>query len=54
MHPFGTIKRSMGYTQFILNGLEKVRTEWSLITLSYNLKRALNPVSLEKLMMEVS
>src|SRR5690606_35475503 len=49
-HPFGTIKRWMGYTRFTLKGLEKVRTEWSLITLAYNLKRVLNLVRFEKLM----
>ena len=53
-HPFGTIKRAMGYTHFTLKGLEKVRTEWSLITLAYNLKRVLNLVSFEKLMIAVS
>ena len=52
-HPFGTIKRSLGYTHFLLKGLEKVRTEWSLITLVYNLKRVLNLVSFEKLMQAV-
>jgi len=52
-HPFGTIKRSMGYTHFTLKGLEKVRTEWSLITLVYNLKRVLKLVSFEKLMAAV-
>jgi len=52
-HPFGTIKRTMGYTHFLLKGLEKVRTEWSLITLAYNLKRVLNLVSLQKLMQAV-
>ena len=36
-HPFGTIKRWFGYTHFLLKGLEKVRTEWSLTTLAYNL-----------------
>lgn len=49
-HPFGTIKRWMGYTHFTLKGLEKVRTEWSLITLAYNLKRVLNLVSFQELM----
>jgi hypothetical protein len=49
-HPFGTIKRWFGYTHFLLKGLEKVRTEWSLTTLVYNLKRVLNLVSFEKLM----
>jgi transposase len=49
-HPFGTIKRTLGYTHFLLKGLEKVRAEWSLITLAYNLKRVLNLLSFEKLM----
>jgi hypothetical protein len=31
----------------------KVRTEWSLTTLAYNLKRVLNLVSFEKLMAAV-
>jgi transposase len=53
-HPFGTIKRWMGCTHFSLKGLEKVRTEWSLITLAYNLKRVLNLVSVEKLIAAVS
>lgn len=53
-HPFGTIKRWMGYTHFLLKGLVKVRTEWSLITLAYNLKRVLNLVSFEKLMAAVA
>jgi len=52
-HPFGTIKRWFGYTHFLLKGLEKVRCEWSLTTLAYNLKRVLNLVSFEKLMIAV-
>ena len=52
-HPFGTIKRWMNFTHFSLKGLEKVRTEWSLVTLAYNLKRVLNLVSFEKLMAAV-
>ena len=32
--------RWFGYTHFLLKGLEKVRTEWSLTTLAYNLKWA--------------
>ena len=31
-------------------GLAKVRAEWSLMTLAYNLKRVLNLVSLEQLL----
>ncbi len=52
-HPFGTIKRWFGYTHFLLKGLVKVRCEWSLTTLAYNLKRVLNLVSFEKLMAAV-
>jgi transposase len=53
-HPFGTIKRALGYDHFLLKGLEKVRTEWSLIALAYNLKRVLNLVSLPKLLEAVA
>lgn len=49
-HPFGTIKRWFGYTCFLVKGLEKVRAEWTLITLCYNLKRVLNLVSFVELM----
>jgi transposase len=55
-HPFGTIKRWFGYTHFLLKGLVPhggMRTEWSLTTLAYNLKRVLNLVSFEKLMAAV-
>jgi len=53
-HPFGTIKRALGYDHFLLKGLAKVRTEWSLITLVYNLKRVLNLVSFKQLMAAVA
>jgi len=53
-HPFGTIKRWFGYDHFLLKGLAKVRTEWSLMTLAYNLKRVLNLVRFEKLMAAVA
>jgi transposase len=53
-HPFGTIKRWFGYTHFLLKGLAKVRCEWSLTTLAYNLKRVLNLVSFQKLMAAVA
>jgi hypothetical protein len=52
-HPFGTIKRWMDSTHFTLKGLEKVRAEWSLITLAYDRKRVLNLVSFQKLMAAV-
>lgn len=53
-HPFGTIKRWMGFTHFSLRGLPKVGTEWSLVTLAYNLKRVLNLVSFTQLMAAVA
>lgn len=36
---FGTIKKWMGFTQFLLRGHEKVQGEWQLVTLAYNVKR---------------
>lgn len=45
-HPFGTIKMWCGWTHFLLRGLEKVRAEFSLLTLCYNLKRVLKIIGL--------
>lgn len=39
---FGTIKKWMGFTQFLLRGLERVRGEWQLVVLAYNCKRLWN------------
>jgi transposase len=36
---FGIIKNVLRFTRFSLRGLEKVRGEWELVALSYNLKR---------------
>jgi hypothetical protein len=36
---FGIIKSVMGFRSFQLRGLEKVRGEWNLVCLSYNIKR---------------
>lgn len=36
---FGIIKEVMGFRRFLLRGLEKVRGEWGLVCLAYNLKR---------------
>lgn len=41
-HPFGTIKVSMDQGYFLLRGIAKVTTEFSLTVLSYNFKRVLN------------
>jgi hypothetical protein len=49
-HPFGTIKQWMNQGAFLMRGLEKVRAEFSLTALAYNLRRALNILGVEKLM----
>ena len=36
---FGIIKSVLGFRQFSLRGLEKVRGEWGLVTMAWNLKR---------------
>ena len=36
---FGIIKSVLGFRQFSLRGLDKVRGEWSLVCLAWNLKR---------------
>lgn len=49
-HPFGTIKRAMGFTYFLLKGLRKVTGEFALMCLGYNIKRAKNLFGFEKMM----
>ena len=41
-HPFGTIKRHLGYTHTLLKGLQKVNGEFNLIMLCYNFFRSEN------------
>ena len=38
---FGIIKSVLGFRQFLLRGLDKVRGEWSLVTMACNMKRIL-------------
>ena len=49
-HPFGTIKQWMYQGAFLMRGLEKVRAEFSLTALAYNLRRTLNIVGFKGLM----
>jgi transposase len=49
-HPFGTMKRWWDAGYFLMRGLEKVRTEFSLTVLAYNLRRVLNLVAMPWLM----
>jgi len=36
---FGIIKSVMGFRQFHLRGLDKVKGEWNLVTMAWNMKR---------------
>jgi hypothetical protein len=36
---FGIIKSVLGFRQFLLRGRDKVRGEWSLVTMAWNMKR---------------
>ena len=47
-HPFGTIKRAMGATYFLLKGMRKVAGEFALFCLGYNLERAKNLLGFHK------
>ena len=48
-HPFGTIKFWNDQRHFLMRGLEKVKAEFSLSTLAYDIKRALNIVGVRGL-----
>ena len=48
-HPFGTIKQWMNQGAFLMRGLEKVRGDFSLTALAYNLRRVLNIMEFPKL-----
>jgi transposase len=53
-HPFGSIKQWMNQGAFLMRGLEKVRGEFSLTALVYNLRRVLNIVGFSELMAAVA
>jgi hypothetical protein len=53
-HPFGTTKQWMNQGAFLMRGLEKVRAEFSLTALAYNLRRVLNLVGFAELMAAVA
>ena len=47
-HVFGTLKRSMNFTYVLLRGFKKVTGEISIAFFSYNLKRVINILGVEK------
>jgi IS5 family transposase len=53
-HPFGSIKQWMNQGAFLMRGLEKVRAEFSLTALAYNLRRVFNLVGFTELMAAVT
>ena len=52
-HPFGTIKWMMGYPRFLVRGLVKARSELALGVLCYNLKRVINMLGTQQLLLAV-
>jgi transposase len=36
---FGQIKRGLGFRQFLLNGLDKIRSEWRIVCMAHNLRK---------------
>ncbi|MGD0751621.1 MAG: transposase, partial [Anaerolineales bacterium] len=36
---FGIIKHNMGFRRFHLRSLEKVKTEWGLVSIAHNMKK---------------
>ena len=53
-HPFGSIKQWMNQGAFLMRGLDKVRAEFSLTALVYNLRRAINILGVEAMMTAVT
>lgn len=49
-HPYGTMKWTWDGYYFLLKGLKKVKGEFSLMTLAYNLRRALSVLGVECLL----
>ncbi len=45
-HPFGTIKRTLGWDHFLVRGKNKVAGENALIMFTYNFKRMLNLIGI--------
>ena len=52
-HPFGSTKQWMNQGAFLMRGLEKVRAEFSLTALAYNLRRAITLIGVPGLIRAV-
>lgn len=53
-HPFGTMKRTLGFTHFLTRRLENVKTENYLHVITYNLKRVLSIFRVPKLVEQLN
>lgn len=53
-HPFGTVKRTLGYSYFLLRGNKKVKCESYMHFLIYNLKRVINIKGITPLIYELN
>ena len=52
-HPFGTLKRNLGFTYFLRKGLEAVNAEGALMSLAYDLKRAVNILGIQGIISKI-
>ena len=53
-HPFGTVKRSLGYSFFLRHRTENVDAEASSMFIAYNFKRLLAMFSTQELIAKFS
>ena len=53
-HPFGTIKRWMEQSYFLMRGKNKVSAEMSLTVLAYNLRRVITLIGVPPLIQAVA
>jgi transposase len=52
-HPFGTVKRSWGYSYFLTRRTASVRVESLLHFLTYNMKRAIHTIGVQELVLKM-
>lgn len=52
-HPFGSVKQRMNQGAFLWRGLYKVRAEFSLTALAYQLRRAITLIGVPRLIRAV-
>jgi hypothetical protein len=52
-HAFGTIKRAWGYSYTLMKGLQRVSADLGLVYLCYNLKRVMNILSPQKMLIRL-